>query len=62
MNYQTVLQNYHPTEQGDFMLKYEIGMSFIHRRKIHGLVSNCIAFPNLLLGNWHLYFHWICGR
>ena len=24
MNYQTVLQNYHPTEQGDFMLKYEI--------------------------------------
>ena len=25
MNYQTVLQNYHPTEQGDFMLRYEIG-------------------------------------
>ena len=24
MNYQTVLQNYHPTEQGDFMLRYEI--------------------------------------
>ena len=23
MNYQTVLQNYHPTEQGDFMLRYE---------------------------------------
>lgn len=26
MNYQTVLQNYHPTEQGDFMLRYEIGL------------------------------------
>ena len=25
MNYQTVLQNYRPTEQGDFMLRYEIG-------------------------------------
>ena len=25
MNYQTVLQNYHPTEQGDFVLRYEIG-------------------------------------
>ena len=25
MNYQTVLQNYHPSEQGDFMLRYEIG-------------------------------------
>lgn len=24
MNYQTVLQNYLPVEQGDFMLKYEI--------------------------------------
>ena len=24
MNYQTVLQNYHPIEQGDFMLRYEI--------------------------------------
>ena len=28
MNYQTVLQNYHPTEQGDFMLRYEL--SLIH--------------------------------
>ena len=33
MNYQTVLQNYLPVEQGDFMLKYEIddrGLSLIH--------------------------------
>ena len=30
MNYQTVLQNYHPTEQGDFMLKYEIEIGRAH--------------------------------
>lgn len=65
MNYQTVLQNYLPVEQGDFMLKYEIddrGMPFIHRRKVRSLVSNYMAFPSLLLGNWLFSFHWICSR
>ncbi len=57
MNYQTVLQNYHPTEQGDFMLR------FTHRRRMRCLVLNYMAFPgSLLLGNWLLFFPWICSR
>lgn len=38
------------------------GISFIHQRKVRFLVSNCMAFPSLLLGNWHLFFRWICSR
>ena len=65
MNYQTVLQNYHPTEQGDFMLRYEIGgrgYVVTHRRRMRCLVLNYMAFPSLLLGNWLLFFPWICSR
>ena len=57
MNYQTVLQNYLPVEQGDFMLKYEID-----DRGYAILVLNYMAFPSLLLGNWLFSFHWICSR
>lgn len=39
MNYQTVLQNYHPTEQGDFMLRYEIG------GRVHIPADTRSAFP-----------------
>ena len=62
MNYQTVLQNYHPTEQGDFMLRYEIGGRGYVVYSPEKDALSCMAFPSLLLGNWLLFFPWICSR
>lgn len=65
MNYQTVLQNYHPTEQGDFMLRYEIGGRGYVVYSPEKDALSCIelhGFPSLLLGNWLLFFPWICSR
>ena len=65
MNYQTVLQNYLPVEQGDFMLKYEIddrGYAIYSPEKGSFSCIEYMAFPSLLLGNWLLFFPWICSR
>lgn len=65
MNYQTVLQNYLPVEQGDFMLKYEIddrGYAIYSPEKGSFSCIELHGFPSLLLGNWLFSFHWICSR
>ena len=57
MNYQTVLQNYHPTEQGDFMLKYEIdGKGYVIYSPEKGSFS-CIELHGFSeLTPWQLAF------
>ena len=63
MNYQTVLQNYHPTEHGDFMLRYEIVDKYVvySRRRM----LSCIELHGFSeLTSWQLAFvlSLICSR
>lgn len=57
MNYQTVLQNYSPIEQGDFMLRYDIeGRGYVIYSPEHGVIS-CIELHGFAeLDVWQLAF------